>query len=103
MAAPIGNRNAAKAKRWETALTKALARYSDNAVKAGEALDKIAEVVVRDALAGNRDAIVELANRLDGKPLQPVEMDATFRNADVSSEPLTPDEWTATYGRPAAN
>ncbi len=103
MAAPIGNRNAAKAKRWETALTKALARYSDDRVKAGEALDKIAEVVVRQAIKGDRDSIVEIANRIDGKPLQPVEMDATVRNTDVSSEPLTQDEWVATYGRPAAN
>ena len=75
MAAPRGNKNAAKGKRWEGALTKALARYSDDAVKAGQALDSIALVVVKQALEGDREAIAEIANRLDGKPQQAVQLD----------------------------
>jgi len=74
VAAPLGNQNAAKAKRWQDALNKALARYSteDGKIKAGEALDKVAETVVGKALAGDKDAWQEIGNRLDGKPAQAI-------------------------------
>jgi hypothetical protein len=74
VAAPVGNQNAKKAKRWQDALNKALARYEseDGKIKAGEALDKVAETVVLQALAGNKDAWQEIGNRLDGKVPQPV-------------------------------
>lgn len=64
-----GNQNAKKAKRWQDALNKALTRYesADLKVKAGEALDKIAEKVVTQAIAGDKDSWQEVANRLDGK------------------------------------
>ena len=101
MAAPLGNRNAAKGKRWETALTKALARYSDDQVKAGEALDRIAMAVVRKAMKGDQDSITEIANRLDGRPVQQVDMDTTVRNCDVSADPMSADEWLKTYGERA--
>lgn len=69
MAAPIGNRNAAKAKLWEQALTRA-ARPKD--------LQEIAEVVVRAAKEGQQWAVTEIGNRLDGKPMQPVEHSGEF-------------------------
>jgi hypothetical protein len=74
--APVGNQNAAKAKRWADALNKALVRFctEDGKVKAGEALDKIAEAVVLQALAGGKDAWQEIGNRLDGKAAQAVEL-----------------------------
>lgn len=74
MAAPLGNQNAKKAKRWQDALNKALARFESDElkVKAGEALDKIAEGVVMDALKGDKDARAEIGNRLDGKPAQAI-------------------------------
>jgi len=74
VAAPLGNQNARKAKRWQDALNKALARYEseDGKIRAGEALDKIAEGVVIDALAGDKDARAEIGNRLDGKPAQAI-------------------------------
>jgi len=70
--APVGNQNAAKAKRWQDALHKALVRFEtpDGKIKAGEALDKIAETVVLQAIAGNKDAWQEIGNRLDGKVAQ---------------------------------
>jgi hypothetical protein len=68
--APVGNRNAAKAKRWQDALNKALARYKSEDVETGQALDKIAENVVIKALSGDKDSIAEIGNRLDGKPAQ---------------------------------
>lgn len=76
MAAPLGNTNGAKGKRWHDALHKALVRYTsttdDLKIQAGEALDKIAEVVVLKALMGDKDAITEIGNRLDGKAAQSV-------------------------------
>lgn len=64
-----GNQNAKKAKRWQDALNKALARFESAELKiaAGEALDKVAETVVQQALAGNKDAWQEISQRLDGK------------------------------------
>lgn len=64
-----GNQNAKKAKRWQDALNKALARFesAELKVKAGEALDKVAETVVLQAISGNKDAWLEIGNRLDGK------------------------------------
>jgi len=72
--APVGNSNAAKGKRWQDALVKALARFTseDGKIQAGQALDKIAENVVLKALIGDKDAITEIGNRLDGKPAQAV-------------------------------
>lgn len=69
-----GNQNAKKAKRWQDALNKALIRFEsdDLKVKAGEALDKIAEKVVTQAIAGDKDSWQEIANRLDGKVPQAI-------------------------------
>lgn len=69
-----GNQNAKKAKRWQEALDKALKRYTNDElkVKAGEALDKVAETVVEQALSGNKDAWQEIGNRLDGKVPQSI-------------------------------
>lgn len=69
--APIGNQNARKAKRWENALTRALARVAEGqGFEAG--LDRVADQVVAAALNGDKDAWTEVANRLDGKPAQAV-------------------------------
>jgi hypothetical protein len=75
MAAPKGNQNAAKGKRWQEALIKALAQYEnkDAGIKRGQALAKIAEMVVMKALGGDKDAAAEIGNRLDGKPAQALE------------------------------
>ncbi len=93
MAAPKGNKNAKKAKDWEGALRRALAQYEDtaNKIAPGEALRKIAENVVKLALAGSKDAINEIACRLDGKPTEYIETDVTHRYASE----LTDDELEA--------
>jgi hypothetical protein len=72
MAAPLGNQNGKKGKRWQDALMKALARYAnpEKQIEAGQALDRIAENVVASAIAGDTSAIAEIGNRLDGKPAQ---------------------------------
>lgn len=69
MPAPVGNQNAKKAKRWESALTRALAKIGDGqGVEAG--LDKVAEQLVSAAVAGEQWALLEIGNRMDGKPAQ---------------------------------
>lgn len=72
MPAPQGNKNAAKAKDWENSLRWALENYSVGKVKRGQALRAIATKVVAKAVKGNKDAIQEIGNRLDGKPVQAV-------------------------------
>jgi hypothetical protein len=56
---------------------RALAQYSNDEgkIQAGQALDKIAELVVMKALLGDKDSIAEIGNRLDGKPAQSVTVD----------------------------
>ncbi len=63
-------------KPWTDALDKALAQYAKGKVEAGQALRKIADGVVERAMLGDRDAVNEIAVRLDGKPVQPVAVEA---------------------------
>jgi hypothetical protein len=96
MPGTAGNQNAKKAKRWEHAIKRALARSVNSNIDAG--LDALADKVVSMAMAGDQWAIGEIGNRIDGKPRQQVEVNAEFRHRDVSAEPLTADEWERTYG-----
>jgi hypothetical protein len=69
-----GNNNAAKGKRWFEAIDKALKQYTDKKrhIEAGQALDRIAKLVVREALDGSFWAIEEIGDRLDGKAAQSI-------------------------------
>jgi hypothetical protein len=71
--AQAGNNNATKNKHWQEALHYALANYADDAVQRGFALKSIALTTVRRAILGDHDAMIEIANRLDGKPKQQIE------------------------------
>lgn len=66
--APIGNQNAKKAKLWEQALKRALARISNATVDAG--LDKCADKLVSAAVEGEQWALREIGDRIDGKSVQ---------------------------------
>lgn len=72
--APLGNQNAAKAKRWQKALERALARASSSDVDAG--LDKVADRVVKAATEETgpdaREAWKEIGDRIDGKAAQEI-------------------------------
>lgn len=74
--APVGNKNAARGKHWRDALKAELATFEDKKlkVKRGLALRRIARQVIRDAICGEMDAIREIGNRLDGKPVQSTEV-----------------------------
>jgi hypothetical protein len=80
MAAPPGNKFAAKGKAWFDALRKECVQR--------DALAKLATVVVDQALAGERWAVEEIANRMDGKPAQSV---------TVSGDPDNPLETVTSY------
>jgi ribosomal protein L17 len=86
MAAPKGNKNASKTKDWEHTLRRVLTSFelkgedAESTIKRGEALRKIAERCVMQALAGDKDARQEIANRLDGKPSEHVQIDQTVEH-----------------------
>ena len=68
MGAPIGNKNGLKKnKRWREAIE----RY---AAQNPEKLGKIAEKVFALALEGDMMAVKEIGDRLDGKPVQQVDI-----------------------------
>lgn len=63
-----GNQSAKKAKVYEQALKRALARFSGESVDAG--LDRVADRAVAAACAGEQWAIIHVSDRLDGKAAQ---------------------------------
>lgn len=68
--APLGNQNAARAKKWREAIMRALARKSGS-VEAGldAAADKLAALAIDQS---DKWALEEIGNRLDGKPAQAI-------------------------------
>lgn len=88
--APLGNNNAGKSKPWLAALEK----YGK---QNPEALRTIAEKVYAAAQEGEPWAVTEIANRLDGKPVQPVETKDTTERPSLSNAYL---EYVARGGDP---
>lgn len=71
-----GNKNQSRTKPWSDALRRALARFDDDGkIEQGQALNRIADQFVKSAYSGDKEAIQEIANRLDGKPAQAVAID----------------------------
>lgn len=107
MAAPKGNRNARKGKDWEGALRRALSQYElvgadgKPVVPKGEALHAIARRVVELAILGSKDAITEIANRLDGKPTEYVEGSILHTYAGTLSDDELADIATGSRARAA--
>jgi hypothetical protein len=65
-----GNQNAVKSKRWQQAILRALARASSKDVDTG--LDSAADKLIALAMDGDKWALEELGDRVDGKPAQAV-------------------------------
>ncbi len=80
--APKGNQNGAKGNQWRTAVEYALETYEGSEIQQGQALRAIAKKMVEQAIAGDKDARNEIACRLDGKPVQPIEGQINL-NTDV--------------------
>jgi len=77
--APKGNQNGAKAKRWSAAIERALERRKGVGLRAQqEALDELAEKFLMAVEAGDAGSISgyrELGDRLEGKAVQPSEVE----------------------------
>ena len=71
--APLGNQNAKQGTEFRSAIKRALSRYSNDSWRAG--LDKVADEYVRAAANGDSWAIRDMADRLDGKPAQSLDID----------------------------
>jgi len=68
-----GNDNAAKGALYNSALKRALAR-SGKSVDGG--LNKVTDQLVKAAIAGEQWAVKEVADRIDGKASQSINLDA---------------------------
>jgi len=73
VAAPFGNQNGLKGRIWAEALRRAISRKANGDLNHG--LDSLADKLVQSALDGEQWAILELGNRLDGKPAQAVSIE----------------------------
>jgi len=78
MAAPEGNKNYVKGKKWQKALEKALARIGGGDMEVG--LSKVADKVVMAAAEGDKDAWKDIADRLDGKAAQSLTLSGDEEN-----------------------
>lgn len=91
-----GNKNAHKGRMWHDALRKAIAQDD------GLRLRKAAETLLDKAADGEGWAIREIADRLDGKPFQSVELVGDPNNplqVENSTRPqLTKEEWLKLHG-----
>jgi hypothetical protein len=70
MGAPIGNKNAAKAKVWHGAIMRALERRSSSRIDGKLEIDALAEKLLDAVSTGDLAALKEFGDRMDGKPAQ---------------------------------
>jgi hypothetical protein len=93
-----GNTLGKKSKIFDEALKRAIAQDS------GERVRKAAEQLLSLAAAGEQWAVQYLADRLDGKPSQAVDLTTQQNDGIISQNPLTADEWQRKHGHmgPAA-
>ena len=89
MAAPLGNQNAAKAKRWAAAIERALERRSR--VEGQEELDALADAFIDEVKKAGINGFKELGDRLDGRPAQSLEL---------GSDPDKPLRGVLKWGKP---
>ena len=68
MAAPIGNKNAAKGRLWAKAIERAVARLESGDLDKG--LERLAQKLVASADIGDPWALKEIGDRTDGKAAQ---------------------------------
>ena len=59
---------------WKSAINWAIKNYATSTVERGTALRAIAIAQVHKAVLVDKDAVAEIANRLDGKAVQQIEM-----------------------------
>lgn len=82
MGAPVGNKNAAKAKVWTAAIERALERRGS---ERGKAIDEIADKLLSLCMEGDLGALKELGDRLEGKPGQAVTVGGDSQNPLITA------------------
>lgn len=70
MGAPVGNQNAAKAKKWSAAIERALCKKYGKEL--AEAMDDLAIKFIEAVEKGDIAAFREFGDRIDGKPAQAI-------------------------------
>lgn len=70
MGAPVGNQNAAKAKRWSAAIERALCKKYGKEL--ADAMDDLALKFIEAVEKGDIVAFREFGDRIDGKPAQAI-------------------------------
>ncbi len=65
----------------------------------GTRLMRLADTLVSNGLAGDTAAIREIADRLDGKPAQSIDMAVTDERSVIRSPEVsvTPEDWTTSH------
>lgn len=77
--APLGNQNAAKAKRWQKALERVLARkYGD--VDAGLEVLALKFIEMHEVSDTTTEVCKDVADRFDGKPAQQLQLSGDSEN-----------------------
>ena len=89
MAAPLGNQNAAKAKRWTAAIERALERRSR--VEGQQELDALAEAFIDEVKKAGIIGFKELGDRLEGRPAQ---------SLTLGGDPENPMRGVLTWAKP---
>jgi len=93
--APVGNENAKKPRIWSDALRK-------YAVQNPQTVDKAAKIMWENAALGDTQAAKEIADRLEGRPVQAVEQKTELSGSvetNVNIRPqLTKEEWLKAHG-----
>lgn len=62
---------------WRTAITWAIKNYQTSTVERGAVLRAIALSTIDRAIKGDKDAVAEIANRLDGRAVQQIAVQST--------------------------
>lgn len=106
---PIGNQKAAKGKRWEAAIVRAVEAWPDppDCTDCNDFMRGINEAAHKfvGSMMADRDIAFfrEFGDRLDGKPVQAIEGEITTRHAFAVPvgipDTTDPDEWARQTGR----
>lgn len=76
-------------------LMKAIA---ERGTKRRDGMRRLAERLVSAAITDKQPwAIREIMDRVDGKAIQAIDVEATTRHIDVTAEPLSVEDWTQKY------
>lgn len=77
MAAPLGNANAAKAKRWTAQIEAAMAQMDESRSEGLKTMTRLAMKLIEKAEEGDLAALKEIGDRLEGKPKQQLDIEAS--------------------------